>query len=247
MGNFPSSTFNNQLRRDSLDDILFYIFPELAEFDSSDEMFRISPGYFSYLSSIQLLSSCLSVPCIIYNIILLLVIQLDENFSSWQFFPIMLQCGIDAIGPGLANIIYNYQMRSKSGSMKIIPSEFEIFQNKLLLQASTQYVRYNGYEACFLTYLREHLNELTTGICVCATGLYRYLLVCHPTYKVEDNFYKKGAVIIVSFVVLGLIAISIDFAFNEGYDFLLTETNELKFPIIFIFQNANSIILKRFA
>ena len=233
MGIPQSSTFSTPFLNETRQNNFLFLLPGLAEFLSSDEMFKISPGYFSYLSSIQLLSSCLSVPCIIYNVILLIALLSDEDFSTWQFFPMMLQCAIDAIGPGLANIIYNYRMRSESRSMDNLPKEFEMFDDKVVVQVLFHYGRYSGNDACVWTYLREHLNELTTGICVCATGLYRYLLVCHPTYKVEDIFYKKGTAIIVSFVVLGLIAISVDFSFNENYQYLLTDSREsqLRFPI----------------
>ena len=73
---------------------------------------------------------------------------------------------------------------------------------------------------CAWTYLREIFNEITTGICVCATGLYRYLLVCHPSYKVEDTFYKKGAFVIAAILILEIIAITADLAFNNTYEYI---------------------------
>ena len=116
---YPNDTF--------MDDLLQFSF---AEFLLSDEMFRLNSGYLSFISSIRILSSCLSVPCILYNVMLLVVLLLDEDFCSWQFFPMMLQCGMDAIGPGIANIVYNYQLKSKAVTMNDLPKEFMVLEKK---------------------------------------------------------------------------------------------------------------------
>ena len=194
----PSDTFLDDIAEGS---------PGLANFVWSDEMFELNADYLSVISSIRRLSSCLSVPCIFYNILLLTVLVSDKDFRSWQFFPMMMQCGMDAIGPGLANIVYNYQLESKAVTMNDLPVEFIWTEKKVPLKVFSYFGRYDGYDACAWTYLREYFIEVTTGICVCATALYRYLLVCHPTYKVEDIFYKKGAVFITSIIVFEIIII----------------------------------------
>ena len=132
----------------------------------------------------------------------------------------MLQSGVDAIGPGLANIVYNIQLESKSVTMNYLPLELMQLGQKVPLNVLPNFGRYDGYDACAWTYLREIFNEITTGICVCATGLYRYLLVCHPSYKVEDTFYKKGAFVIAAILILEIIAITADLAFNNTYEYI---------------------------
>ena len=209
-----STPFSNETWFEEASDYV----PGLKDLFDSDEILTLKASYFSFISNVRLLSSCLSVPCIFYNIILLVVLLSDNDFSSWQFFPMMLQCGVDAIGPGLANIIYNYQVSREFQNENNMLPQFVQTQNKLAVPFLSYFGRYDGYDACVWTYLREILNELSTGICVCATGFYRYLLVCHPTYKVEDNFYKKGAIAILIILILEIGAVTADLAFNGKYD-----------------------------
>ena len=219
MGAIESQTSRSTpLPNDTYFDFIFKDQPGLKKFMLSDEVFHVNAGYFSFISSIRLLSSCLSVPCIFYNILLLAVLVSDKDFCSWQFFPMMLQCGMDAIGPGLANIVYNYQLKSKLATMNDLPMEITLSGN-VPLSLLSYFGRYDGYDACVWTYLRETLNELTTGICVCATGLYRYLLVCRSTNKVGDTFYKKGAFVITSIIVIEISAVTADLAFNNTYEY----------------------------
>ena len=211
-----------------LDDISESL-PGFVKFALSDETFQLNADYLSVISSIRRLSSCLSVPCIIYNVLLLTVLALDKDFRSWQFFPMILQCGMDAIGPGLANIVYNYQLENKAVSMNDLPVEFIWTEKKVPLKVLSYFGCYGGYDACAWTYLREIFNELSTEICVCATGLYPYLLVCHPTYKVEDTFYKKGAVVIGTILVLEIVTVTTDFALNNAYQIVIFEFQKQRF------------------
>ena len=209
---FPNDTYFDELSVGA---------PELVNFLMSDDAFQLNAGYLSFISNIRLLSSCLSVPCILYNVLLLCVLISDETFCTWQFFPMMLQCGVDAIGPALANIIHNYQLGSKEVTMNNLPEEFILSEKKVAVKVFFYFGRYDGYDACAWAYLREIFNELTTGICICATGLYRYLLVCHPTYIVEDSFYKKGAVLITSILVLEIIVVTADLALDKSFQYAL--------------------------
>ena len=148
MGAAQYTTQTTPLPDDNFIENLVNDAPDLAEFFFSDEMFQMSSGYLSFLPSIRLLSSCLSVPCIIYNVLLLTVLISDNNFCSWQFFPMMLQSGVDAIGPGLVNIVYNIQLESKLATMNNLPLELMQLGQKVPFNVLPNFGRYDGYDAC---------------------------------------------------------------------------------------------------
>ena len=155
-------------------------------FDNSDNSLEPSHSYWSFLSRTRFISSCLSIPCIFYNVLLITFLLSYKDFRKWQFYPMMLQAGIDSLGPGVANIIYNIGVAEH---VHLISKPFFLL-NSLFLHVLPILGRYNGSDACILTYFRELLNEVSTGLCICATGLYRYLMVC-VVFDIQQRKRKK--------------------------------------------------------
>ena len=195
--------------------------------DNSDNSLATSHSYWSFLARTRFISSCLSIPCIFYNVLLITFLLSYKDFRNWQFYPMMLQAGIDSLGPGVANIIYNIRVDEHVHLISKAP----FLLNSLFLHVLPVLGRYNGSDACILTYFRELLNEVSTGLCISVTGLYRYLMVCHPTSIREASFYKKGALLVTTVIILQLILLSADFAFNSTYSIRIFDSELQGFRI----------------
>ena len=207
-------------------------FQSLA-FATSNNSLVASDSYRSFLARTRFISSCLSIPCIFYNVLLITFLLSCKDFRNWQFYPMMLQAGIDSLGPGVANIIYNIELA------KHVCFLFENFfmAYNIPIFALPSIGRYDGSNACILTYFRELLNEVSTGLCVCATGLYRYLMVCHPTSIREASFYKTGALVVTTVIILQLILLSADFAFNSTYSTIVLQFEQQRFRMFTLLKH----------
>ena len=181
----------------------------------SDEFFVITDSYTNFLSIKSWASILLSIQSVVLNFILLLNLFLDSELRQLQFYPVMLQAFCDLLGPGIANVIYELRV---SYDNFFLDGELEFFSNGWplssvnRLQEST-----NDILSCILMYLRVFLNETSTGICVCAVGLYRYIVVCHPLKKVTVTFHRVSSAVVTLFVVFALVAITVDIWNNSQY------------------------------
>ena len=150
------------------------------------------------------LSTWLSIQSIFMNTLLLTFLISTPEFRSWQFFPLMMQATIDIVGPGFANLVYEWQI------FKYLPvleeKIIELFScSPASIRNSNDLLTIYGTLECLIMNLRCLLNEYSTGFCLLAVSLYRYLLVCHPTFTVNQRFYKTVAGLLVSVLVLSVL------------------------------------------
>ena len=167
------------------------------------------------------ISTFLNIQSIIMNTFLLLFLFSYKEFRSWMFFPLMMQATVDIIGPGIANMIF----------------EWKLYFHWPVLADAFDYITYGDYSepvitdevslqvlpgpfACVLMHLRSLLNEYSTGYCLLATAFFRYLLVCHPSVKLTTRFCKLVGVALVSIPCIAMFGSVIDLYFNDyGYKY----------------------------
>ena len=156
------------------------------------------------------ISCSMSLICIIFNSLLLLFFAFEKSFRKLNFCPVVAQAVIDLLGPGLANFVYEIwsyaTVSGDFGHWAVVVFEVKGIEFSLVEGIS----RLRNWPGCFLSFLRILMNEYTTGMCVLATSLIRYLLICHPTTTLPENkvfLLSLLAVIIGS----GLIAMLINF------------------------------------
>ena len=156
------------------------------------------------------ISCSMSLICIIFNSFLLLFFAFEKSFRKLNFCPVVAQAVIDLLGPGLANFVYeiwsHVTVSGDFGHWAVVTFGGSGIEFSLIEGIS----RLRNWPGCFLSFLRILMNEYTTGMCVLATSLIRYLLICHPTSTLPENkvfLISLLAVIIGS----GLIAMLINF------------------------------------
>ena len=190
---------------------IWNISSKFLDFLSFGEGFTVTSQYEMFLTTTNNLSLFLSIQSTFLNFLLILNLLLDKEFRTWQFYPITFQIYCDLIGAGIANTVYelNNGYEKLFGDINSKISTFGLSVNEVdYFHASTQ------FWMCFLTYLRVYMNECSTEVCVCATGLIRYLLVCRPTMIVKGVIYRRIAIAMTLPVICAVGAITLDFQFN---------------------------------
>ena len=198
-----------------------------AEIVLSDEFFTINTNFYSYISAIKLSTRSLSVSTIILDLLLFFHLAWDMD-NRLQCFPVFTQLMIDIIGPGIANLFHDPIAGYQKELDEVAFVHFEIY-NKITLKSLWIFIDYESTWACVLTYLRVYLNEFCTATCVCATAWIRYKFVCQPTFKMKPVFFIRVAIAISVSVLLGLVAITLEFKFNNLLDVDLFFAD--KFPV----------------
>ena len=177
----------------------------------------IDDKFFDIMRIRLAVSSWLSLQCIVENMFLLTFLFTSKEFRSWLFFPLMMQATIDVIGPGIANMafewkLYNYWPKL---SERIVETDLQkpfITDYQLLMQL-------HGIGACLLMHLRCLLNDYSTGYCLLATAIFRYVLVCHPTINIRGKMKKTAAALLVLILITALTCSAIDMLVNDtAYD-----------------------------
>ena len=163
------------------------------------------------------ISVWLNIQSTIMNLTLLLFLFSYKEFRSWLFFPLMMQATVDIVGPGIANMIYEWQLYFNWPNKA---DEFALFSSEPIIDDPQSLEILPGPFACVLIHLRSLLNEYSTGYCLLATALFRYVLVCHPSVNLTTRFYKKVAVALVSIPCVAMVGSAIDLLFNDyGYSY----------------------------
>ena len=161
------------------------VFSELATISVDYEYFR----QFDYgLKPFYLWSTIFAVfgstTCLALNAYLIFCLFTVVDLKNLFFFPVGVQAAIDAIGPGLANIVYlglsTRQMRVNLPD----PEDYEDYRSYISHSTIQFDVILYSHIGCVLTFLRSILNEYGTGVCVLASAFIRYCLVCHPTTNI---------------------------------------------------------------
>ena len=181
----------------------------------SPETFELSENYFVFLTIRRSATIVLSAMSTILNFFLLLNLLLDKESRTWDFYPIILQAFCDMIGPGVANIIH--EVRNTALQDHIEKADYQFLMGRIPLSRLGAFYSSESVLDCVLNYMRVFLNEYSTGLCICATGLLRYLYICHPTYIME-KFQRNTACIISLVTLLALVAITLDLKWNHYYD-----------------------------
>ena len=182
----------------------------------SNKGFRLDETLVSLMNWKFWLSSFLSVYCVIGNLLLITFLLSVQEYRTWQFFPIFLQALTDLIGAGISNAVYEWKFS------KYWPKSMNIWirlntTNFIALGAFLPIFAPKGIEFCVLNYLRQLLNDFSTGLCIVTTAYYRYILVCHPTYDLTDKFCLKMALGMVTVIVLAFVGNTLDLLFNFSY------------------------------
>ena len=150
------------------------------------------------------ITSAMSTGSIIFNSLLLMFFISHNDFHSLSFGPVMIQTIVDILGPGFANLVYEYL------SYKQLTGEE--MQNFMSLSVDMDigslqiYSTLRSWTGCFLTFFRSLLNTYSTGFCILATAFIRYILICHPTSDLLKNF---KFLISISLSIVGVIIVSI--------------------------------------
>ena len=162
------------------------------------------------------LSAWLSIQSIFMNTLLLTFLFATPEFRSWQFFPLMMQATIDILGPGLANLVYEWKVFHHLPVLeeRIIK---QVGFSPAFLRNSNDLLTIYGTLECLIMNLRCLLNEYSTGLCLLATSLYRYLLVCHPTFTIGPRFYKFVAGLLITIVFLSVLGSIFHLLFFKEY------------------------------
>ena len=148
------------------------------------------------------LSTWLSIQSILMNTLLLTFLFSTPEFRSWQFFPLMMQATIDIIGPGVANLVYEWKLFNY---LPVLEENVKNFgYREAFIRNSNDLLTIYGPFECLIMSLRLLLNEYSTGFCLLATSFYRYLLVCHPTFTIAPRFYKSVAGILIGILFLSV-------------------------------------------
>ena len=219
MGNTPTVAISKensttQFVEDAGGVQIWNISPELLEFLKSGEGFTLTSEYKNFLTVTKNVSLFLGIQSTFLNFVLFLNLLLDKELRTWMFYPITFQIFCDLIGAGIANTVYEL----RNGYEKIFREiNLQMFIFGLPVNEIDSFHASTSFWACFLTYSRIYLNEYSTGVCVCATGLIRYLLICRPRMIVKDVTYRRIAIAMTLLVLCAVGAITLDFKFNGLY------------------------------
>ena len=167
------------------------------------------------------ISTFLNIQSIIMNTFLLLFLFSYKEFRSWLFFPLMMQATVDIIGPGIANMIFEWKLYFH---WPAISDDFDyassVDESEPLIIDDVSLQVLPGPLGCVLMHLRSLLNEYSTGYCLLATAMFRYFLVCRPNFKLTTRFCKLVAVALVSIPSIAMFGSVIDLHFNKyGYKY----------------------------
>ena len=181
----------------------------------SPESFELSENYFLFLTIRRNVTIVLSAMSTVLNFFLLLNLLVDKESRTWDFYPIILQAFCDMIGPGVANIIHEVGNTGILDHLK--NADYQFLMGRIPLSYVGTFYSSESVLDCVLNYMRVFLNEYSTGLCICASGLLRYLYICHPTYIME-KFQRNTACIISLVTLLALVAITLDLKWNHYHD-----------------------------
>ena len=78
-----------------------------------ERVLLIDDSLLGFMGAKQVTEIFLSTVCILYNFLLLVFLVKTKEFRNWAFFPMMLQAFVDLIGPGIANIAFEWKLASK--------------------------------------------------------------------------------------------------------------------------------------
>ena len=70
----------------------------------------IDDNLLRFMGAKQVTEIFLSTICILYNFLLLVFLVKTKEFRNWASFPMMLQAFLDLIGPGIANIVFEWKL-----------------------------------------------------------------------------------------------------------------------------------------
>ena len=197
--------------------------------ESFDYFFQgLQPQYFldNYADSLLLgntiFSAVFSCICMFLNLSLILIVIGSPEMRNMTFFPVGFQAAVDFIGPGLANLVYevqaylNFNEKHLTNAKDYAPmfDDGKYYLTKFFLNSEVF-----GLSGCILLFGRILLNEYSTGICILATALIRYLLVCHPTSSfLNAKKLKVMAILIVGLTTLALAANIFEMVYRETED-----------------------------
>ena len=216
MGLLPTklSTLTTRVVNDQEEAQLLTYYEEELSVLFSPESFELSENYFLFLTIRRNVTIVLSAMSTVLNFFLLLNLLVDKESRTWDYYPIILQAFCDMIGPGVANIIHEVGNTGILDHLK--NADYQFLMDKIPLSKLGAVYSSESLLDCVLNYMRVFLNEYSTGLCICATGLLRYLYICHPTYMME-KFQRNTACIISLVTLLALVAITFDLKWNH-YD-----------------------------
>ena len=190
--------------------------------ESPNLQFNMDETFFKVMHYRVRVSTFLIIQSIIMNTLLLIFLFSHKESRSWMFFPLMMQATVDIIGPGIANMIYEWKLYFHW------PVAYEYFTTSTdykepLIDNEDTLQALPGPFACVLMHFRSLLNEYSTGYCLLATAFFRYILVCHPNFKLTPKFCKFMAVGLVSVPCIGMFGSFLDLMFNDyGYKYIDT-------------------------
>ena len=173
--------------------------------------------FYSIMTTRLGISSYLSIQNVIMNFLLLTFLFTAKEFRNWQFFPLMMQASVDIMGPGISNLIFEWLLNRQWPVIEDYLTDNVFLRRPLIKESYTMQTIY-GIFPCFLMQLRCLLNEYSTGYCLLVTAFYRYLLVCHPTFKLGPSVYKAMALVLVSLPLLGITSSCLDIIWNPYLD-----------------------------
>ena len=173
---------------------------ELGTLVLEDQLLLMDSTLMSFMTIKRFVEYVLSTICIIYNLILLVFLIKTQEFRKWMFFPMMLQALVDIIGPGVANLIFEWRLESNILEYKRIhDSVYSQYSSFLLPRNFFLFNSLTGIPQCVLVYLRVLLNQYSTGLCMLATAIFRHLAVYHPMYNANEKIgFKIGLGIVLT-------------------------------------------------
>ena len=183
-----------------------------------------------------------SIQSVVFNMLLLVFLLSHKDFRSWAFYPVTMQCFVDICGPGVANVIYEWKLMSKHyAEAKMLADAYPRVFPYVRMEEFESFHRIDGLLACVLLELRTFLNEYSTGLCLTATALVRYLSVCHPTLKLTSKHHKILAAGLITITLISLTLGFLEVHYNNFYS-TSTETgipsqNVLKVGTLVCFPN----------
>ena len=171
--------------------------------------------FLTFISAKQILGCSLSLICVVFNAILLCFLASKEQFRSWVFCPLAFQATVDILGPGIANFFYEIYYYDSMVTQR--EARLSTFGYAKVSPGSLTLIKILRFRpiGCVMTYLREFLNEFSTGFCILTTAFFRYLAVCHPLYRPSKFFHRRISLSLMALVLLSLTAITADLMFNS--------------------------------
>ena len=143
---------------------IFGLLKQLME----DQLLLIDDKVTSFMRAKQIIEFSLSAICVLYNLLLLLFLVKTEEFRKWLFFPIMLQAFVDLVGPGLANMAFEWKLAPKvelfiekkqlwDYHIFLLPRHFVLFHNLYgIPQCVFVYLKVTGRQKYFSDLIRRH-------------------------------------------------------------------------------------------